>query len=355
MIMPTVVVTGCNGFIGNNLVDALLKLDPQSIDCPLDAQTFEMLGSASGRAYFEVVGADIAETASKPNASRFLRSSRFEFVAHTALCDHLRTMPHKPVAVIHNGACSSTVETDPELFRTLNLEYSQRLWEVCADLCIPLIYASSASVYGDGGEGFSDEKSANEKFKPLNLYGKSKHDFDSWVLTQKNTPPTWFGLRYFNVYGPFEAQKGGQASMVYHGYTQATRTGKIRLFKSSTPRFTDGNQQRDFVFVADVVSLTIKLMRRAFLKTPTEGNGCFLNVGVGTPRSWNDLATCVFHSLGMPVNIEYIPIPEALAAHYQNDTCANLGGLKRLGIEPSFTTLEEGVRAYVLKYLLRGL
>lgn len=192
------------------------------------------------------------------------------------------------------------------------------------------------------------------------MYGKSKLDFDLWVLKQKKTPPTWFGLRYFNVFGQFESHKAGQASMVYHGYNQATCTGKIKLFKSNTPDYKDGDQMRDFVYIDDVVDVTMHLVRLCMERKknpaahPLPENGMFLNVGTGVAQTWNQLAHCIFNALSLPPSIEYISIPENIANQYQNYTCADLASLRSLGVDHTFKTLEESVTKYIQKHLVRG-
>jgi ADP-L-glycero-D-manno-heptose 6-epimerase len=189
-------------------------------------------------------------------------------------------------------------------------------------------------------------------------------DFDAWALAQSSAPSFWFGLRYFNVYGPFEGHKGGQASMVYHGYQQATRTGAIRLFKSNTPKYADGDQVRDFVYVKDIVRVTTHLLRLSLSGKvpdsaqdllPAKSRGCFVNVGTGEARSWNDLAVAVFDAIAVPKKIEYILMPDNIAGQYQNYTCAQLTTLRALGYEAPLTSLEQGVREYVQRYLMRGL
>lgn len=363
----SVVVTGANGFIGTHIVEKILKLMPGELTGEREKTTvrfsnFETTSKIRDElAVTQVWGVDLLESLTRSTHARFASASRYGFVAHDKLSEHLARLKTPPTLVVHNGACSSTTEMDPEVFATLNLEYSKMLWNYCAQNNVPFLYASSAAVYGDGSQGFSDAKEASAKMQPLNLYGKSKHDFDLWVLEQTQTPPTWFGLRYFNVYGPFEAHKKGQASMVYHGYNQATRTEKINLFKSNTAQYSDGNQERDFVYVHNIVHLTLELAQLAAARArgksaPTlAGNGAFLNVGTGSPRTWNELAQGVFQALSLPPQVEYIPMPDNLVRQYQNHTCADLSTWNRLGLQTELTPLEIGVREYVQRYLLRGL
>lgn len=341
--MPIIVATGTNGFIGTNIVQSLLshkinKSNTLQIHC-----------------------ADIPSSQSRALHQRFANNPRVSFVVHSELAEHIRAMPQPPLAVIHNGACSSTEETDPEIFRDLNLEYSQEMWRVCSELGIPLIYASSASVYGDGSQGFSAAKKDQPKYQPMNLYAKSKCDFDRWTLEQSKCPPTWFGLRYFNVYGYHEAHKGRQASMVLHGFKQIREHGSVRLYKSTDPRYPDGGQVRDFVWVRDVVDLTMKLLEIALKREaggtnahPIEGQGCFINVAPSQPRTWNDLMKAIFAAMGIAPRIEYVTMPQSLARQYQNYTCADLTTLHELGVNHTFASLEEGVADYVKELIRTG-
>ncbi len=308
----------------------------------------------------DIISTDLPTSLAGENARRFAGSARVKYVDYQELFTYLESLTIPPALVVHNGACSSTTERDPQVFENLNWGYSQKVWDYCTRHQVPLIYASSAATYGDGLLGFSDKKEDCEKYTPLNLYGKSKLDFDIWALRQKQTPPTWFGLRYFNVYGQLEGHKGGQASMVYHGYNQAIRTQKIRLFKSNTEQYQDGDQVRDFIYVDDIVEVTVKLMRiclerkQGKSKMTIPDNGLFLNVGTGVTETWNNLARHVFASLSLPCQIEYIPMPDNIAGQYQNYTCADLASLHSLGIDHTFYSLADGVKKYVQKHLMRG-
>jgi ADP-L-glycero-D-manno-heptose 6-epimerase len=372
---PYVVVTGAHGFIGNHILEKMLALDLSELTSsasgdgsqtgrPRTAQLRFSQQSSLPPESLDVWAVDLPESMTRPTAHRFSQSGRVRILYLNDLTEQLRTATHPPLAVIHNGACSSTVERNPAVFAELNVGSSQALWKYCAEHSIPFIYASSAAVYGDGLKGFSDSRELTGTYKPLNLYGQSKLDFDAWVLEQTRSPPFWFGLRYFNVYGPFEGHKGGQASMVFHGYQQATRTGSIRLFKSNTPKYGDGDQVRDFVYVKDIVRVTLHLLKlslggkipdSAKALLPDASRGCFVNLGTGTARSWNDLAAAVFDAIAVPEKIEYILMPDNIAGQYQNYTCADLTTLRALGYEAPLTSLEQGVREYVQRYLMRGL
>ena len=360
--MPLFVVTGAHGFIGTNIVEKLLSITPDELgfdkSTNLKFSNFEENGHQEKGC--SIIACDLPNSINRQTARRFLGSARYQYIDYQELIKHLETLSVKPDAVIHNGACSSTTETDPEIFNKLNLTYSQALWEYCTRNKIPYIYASSAATYGDGLFGFSDKKQDCEKYIPLNLYGKSKLDFDIWALKQTTTPPTWFGLRYFNVFGQFESHKGSQASMVYHGYHQATRSGKICLFESNTSKYKSGEQLRDFVYIDDLVEVTMELIRISIARKNGKSNlvlpenGLFLNIGRGIAESWNTLAKEVFSALSMPESIEYIPMPANIIKQYQNYTCADLSTLRAIGISHEFSSFKAGVTKYVQKHLMRG-
>jgi ADP-L-glycero-D-manno-heptose 6-epimerase len=346
--MTTLVATGTNGFIGTNVLESLLQ-SPQ----------LNVLGTTENNAAtINAVGADLPESTSRSLHNRFQATGRVAFVEHTNLEQYVRSLPERPLAIVHNGACSSTEETNPAVFETLNLGYSKALWNLCCDLGIPFIYASSAGVYGDGSQGFSDKKEHCSQYRALSLYAKSKLDFDLWVLEQKRTPPSWFGLRYFNVYGPNEDHKGRQASMVLHLFHQIQREKKVKLYKSTSPEYADGGQMRDFVYVKDIAALTSKLIALSAQRKanpdccPIPGNGLFLNIGTGAPQTWNTLVHEVFAALKLPSHIDYIDMPEKLAKQYQNYTCADMSSWKTLGIFPTPTSLHDGVFDYVQNSLI---
>ena len=338
--MKTIVVTGCNGFIGSNVIEKLFKTKFYDEE-------------------FKIIGSDLPISCQREISKKFSDKLLYSYVNYEDLEHKLNALKYLPDAIIHNGACSSTTETDPEIFKKLNVDYSKMLWNFCVKNSVPFIYASSAAVYGDGSLGFSDKKEDCYKYTSLNLYGKSKLDFDQWVLEQTKTPSIWFGLRYFNVYGQYESHKKGQASMVYHGFFQAKDSGKIRLFQSNTKKYTDGNQLRDFIYIDDIVEITMKLLKYSFeykgSQTKLENDGLFLNLGTGVARTWNSLAESVFSALKLKSNLEYIPIPNNIVHQYQNFTCADLSSLMNLSLNHSFFTLESGVKKYVTEYLVKGL
>ncbi|MBR1769122.1 MAG: ADP-glyceromanno-heptose 6-epimerase [Bacteroidales bacterium] len=246
--------------------------------------------------------------------------------------------------VIHLGAKSDTTEKDWNVFLKLNLNYSKSLWNICSDNGIPFIYASSAATYGNGEMGYSDNLDNIDSLRPLNLYGKSKQDFDIWQLSQTKRPPFWAGLKFFNVYGPNEYHKGRMASVVMHAFNQIKEKGSVALFKSHREGIKDGEQLRDFVYVKDVVDAILFLM-----KQQPESN--IYNIGTGKARSFYDLVKNIFISLDKEINIDFVPMPVDIRDKYQYYTCATMEKLKKAGYDKEFSSIEEGVRDYVLNYL----
>jgi ADP-L-glycero-D-manno-heptose 6-epimerase len=247
--------------------------------------------------------------------------------------------------VLHIGARTDTTLMDTFVFDELNVSYSKRIWTVCAQREIPLIYASSAATYGDGSLGFGDDHATIKDLQPLNPYGQSKHDFDLWALEQKDTPPCWIGCKFFNVYGPNEYHKGRMASVIFHTFHQIKATGKMKLFKSHRPDFADGHQSRDFIYVKDILNIIIH-----FMSSKKAKSGIY-NFGTGQARTFLDLARNTFAAMDVPENITFIDTPEDIRDSYQYFTQAEMTKLLDAGYNKSFTTLEDGVEEYVKDYL----
>jgi len=241
-------------------------------------------------------------------------------------------------AVIHMGACSSTTLDDSYYYMKNNYEYTKRLAEYCAENEVHFIYASSAATYGDGSMGFSDDDEVTPSLQPLNMYGYSKHLFDLWVL-RNELQTTFAGLKFFNVYGPNEYHKADMRSLICKRFDDVVRDGKIGLFRSYRDDYGDGEQKRDFIYVKDAVNITY-----FFLEHPDKG-GIF-NVGTGNAHSWNDVANALFNSLDMPVNIEYVDMPDVLQDKYQYFTEADISKLRNEGYSADFFTLEDAVKDY---------
>jgi len=255
-----------------------------------------------------------------------------------------RNTPLDISAIIHMGANSSTTEKDADHLFSNNYLYTKELANYCLEKDIRFIYASSAATYGDGALGFDDDENKLETLRPLNMYGYSKQLLDLWA--KKNTVFNKIaGLKYFNVYGPNEYHKGDMRSVVHKAFEQIRDSGKVRLFKSLNPKYKDGEQLRDFIYIKDAVDMTL-----FFLDNPNI-NGLY-NLGTGKARTWNDLITAIFKSLNKPVNIEYIDLPEHLREKYQYFTEANMSKIKKAGFNSSVTSLEDGVTDYVKSYLL---
>ncbi|WP_165244092.1 ADP-glyceromanno-heptose 6-epimerase [Paludisphaera soli] len=310
-----IAITGAAGFIGSNLAHRL---------------------SAAGR---ELILVDHPLTAA--TAVNWAGLGRFRFVPmERFLLDLERDEGRSIEAIFHLGACSSTTETDWQFLLENNVGYTRSLWTWCTTEKRPFLYASSAATYGDGSKGFDDRTPASE-LEPLNLYGKSKNDFDAWVQAEiaagGATPPAWAGLKFFNVYGPREIHKGKMASVVWHARRQILETGEVRLFKSNDPAFPDGGQRRDFVFVEDCIDHMLWLWEHP------EASGIY-NSGTGTSRTFRDLATAVFTALGREPTIRFIDMPPELRGQYQNFTQADMSKLREAGYAKAPTALEDGVR-----------
>ena len=249
--------------------------------------------------------------------------------------------------IYHLGAITDTTIMNRNLFDEYNVNASIFIWNLCYEFSIPLIYASSAATYGDGSEGFDDEKNIIN-LKPLNPYGWSKQQFDAWIEYQEHQPKYWYGLKFFNVYGYGEANKGKMASTIYHFYNQAVLSNTVELFKSHRPDYQDGEQLRDFVYVDDIVDVCI------FMAEEKPFSGIY-NVGTGKARSFNDVARAVFKTLGTFRKIDYIDTPVLIRDKYQYFTEAKINKLRIAGYTKPFHELEEGILKYVnkLKYETR--
>jgi ADP-L-glycero-D-manno-heptose 6-epimerase len=250
--------------------------------------------------------------------------------------------------VIHIGARTDTTEKDINILNELNLNYTKAIWNICTKNNISLIYASSAATYGLGENGYDDDETKIPLLKPLNLYGESKNDFDIWALQQPQSPPHWQGLKFFNVYGPNEYHKGRMASVIFHSFDQINTNGKVKLFRSHNPNYTDGGQLRDFVYVKDVVNVIW------FLFSTKIKSGIY-NLGSGKARTFLDLANATFKALNIEPNIEFIETPIDIRDKYQYFTEANMNKLISAGYSKKFTSLEDGVNDYVSNYLLKGI
>lgn len=247
--------------------------------------------------------------------------------------------------VIHLGARTDTTEFSKAIFDHLNLNYSIMVWKLCVQYQVPLIYASSAATYGAGEYGYSDNHELVDKLSPLNPYGISKNEFDKWALKQKDIPPFWAGLKFFNVYGPNEYHKLRMASVIFHSFTQIKMHAGVKLFRSHREDYADGEQLRDFIYVKDVV----KVIYFLFQNQPESG---LYNLGTGKARTFKDLAHATFEAMGMKPVITFIDTPVDIRDKYQYFTEAQMNKLRAAGYTEAFTSLEDGVQDYVSDYLL---
>ena len=253
-------------------------------------------------------------------------------------------------AVFHLGAISETTATDGDLVIETNFRLSSRLLDWCTANPTPFIYASSASTYGNGEQGFRDDQSlaALRQLRPMNLYGWSKHLFDLVVAERaaggKPLPPQWAGLKFFNVFGPNEYHKGTMMSVLARKFDDVKAGRTVQLFKSHREGIADGDQRRDFIYVDDVVRVMIWL-----LATPAV-SGIF-NVGTGRARSFRDLMLATYAALGATPKIEYVDMPEQIRGSYQYFTESDVGRLCGAGYNGGFTGLEEAVGLYVKGFL----
>ena len=316
-------VTGGAGFIGSNLVAAL---------------------NDAGRADVAICDGLGHDGKWRNLAKRQLA----DFVPPSELLSWLQG--RRLDALIHLGAISDTTATDGDLVIETNFRLSMRLLDWCTANATPFIYASSASTYGDGAQGFADDLSmpALKALRPMNLYGWSKHLFDMAVVERasrgERLPPQWAGLKFFNVFGPNEYHKGTMASVLARRFDDIKAGRAVQLFKSHRDGIADGDQRRDFIYVDDVVRVVLWL-----LSTPSV-NGIY-NVGTGAARSFKDLVLSAYAALGAKPNIQYIDMPEAIRGSYQYFTQSEVDRLQRAGYNGGFTALEDAVGAYVKGFL----
>jgi ADP-L-glycero-D-manno-heptose 6-epimerase len=313
-----IIVTGSAGFIGSCLVSKLNNKGIKDIVLVDDFSNEIKNRNIRNKSYLEKVD----------------RKVFFEWLKHN----------HSNVEFIfHIGARTDTTEFNMAIFDELNLNYTKTMWNACSEYGIPLIYASSAATYGDGKLGYLDDHDLIARLQPLNPYGISKNEFDKWALKQDTKPPFWFGLKFFNVYGPNEYHKGRMASVVFHAFNQAD--GVVSLFRSHNPAYPDGGQLRDFIYVKDVIDVIW------FLMNHKQDSGIY-NLGTGKARTFVDLANAVFAALNRPPLIEFIVTPIDIRDKYQYFTQANMAKLCSIGYEKPFYSLEAGIEEYIQGYLV---
>lgn len=315
-----IVVTGAAGFIGSCMVQKL-----------------------NDEGYLNLI---VADEFSHDDKNRNLLGKRYIAKIWREDLPYWLERMHGSIDVIfHLGARTDTTEKDTAIFDELNLNYSKKIWEICTNYEIPLIYASSAATYGLGEHGYEDSHEIVNKLKPLNPYGVSKNDFDIWALQQTEMPPNWYGLKFFNVYGPNEYHKGRMASVIFHTVRQIKATGEMKLFRSHRDDYKDGEQQRDFIYVKDVVDICYWLWQQR------PANGLY-NVGTGKARTFYDLATNTFKAMGLEPKLKFIDTPEDIRDTYQYFTEATMDKLRAAGYAAPFYSLEDGIADYVKNYLV---
>jgi ADP-L-glycero-D-manno-heptose 6-epimerase len=318
------IVTGGAGFIGSNLVHELNTHGVTDILIVDNFANVKKLENLHGARYVDYM-----------DKREFRRA-----VADDALGTR------KIEAILHQGACSNTLEDDGVYMMDNNFQYTKEVLAFAIRQGAPLVFASTAAVYGLSGPGHFTPTIENER--PLNIYGYSKLVFDQYFRNQlalDQVPITAVGLRYFNVYGPREQHKGRMASVIHHFTKQMKDTGKVRLF-AGTGGYGDGEQRRDFVYVRDLARLNM-FFAQIGPYTPRTGEPAkkysgVVNAGSGVSRSFNDVARALMAVHGK-VPIEYIPFPADLEGRYQHFTEADLTGLRNLGCPLDFTALEEGI------------
>ncbi|HRG53191.1 MAG TPA: ADP-glyceromanno-heptose 6-epimerase [Bacteroidia bacterium] len=314
-----IIVTGAAGFIGSCLVSKLNQEGFNDIVIVDDFSDATKMKNLDGKKYTHKIHRDDFITWLKEN------QRLVEFVFHI-------------------GARTDTTEMDKSIFDKLNLSYTKEVWNICVEYGLPFVYASSAATYGLGELGYEDNEKIISQLKPLNPYGDSKNDFDKWALQQDRKPYFWVGLKFFNVYGPNEYHKGRMASVIFHAYNQLKEKGVVKLFRSHNPKYKDGEQLRDFIYVKDVVEVCY------FLLHHRKDSGIY-NLGSGKARTFLDLVNNTFRAADKPTQIDFIDTPVDIRDKYQYYTQATMDKLKSIGYDKPFQSLEEGVSDYVKNYL----
>lgn len=254
-------------------------------------------------------------------------------------------LPESIHTVFHLGACSATTETDASYLIRNNYEYTKMLagWSLAHGA--RFVYASSAATYGGLEENLTEERPLHT-LSPLNMYGYSKHRFDTYAEARGSLPQI-VGLKYFNVFGPNEDHKGDMRSVVHKAFHQIGQNGTVQLFKSYRPEFADGCQRRDFLYAKDAVKMTIHLAQ-------TENAGGLYNIGFGKAHTWLDLTRALFAAMDREPRIEFIEMPETLKPKYQYSTCAVMDRFYATGYADALTPLSGAVADYVRNYLIPG-
>jgi ADP-L-glycero-D-manno-heptose 6-epimerase len=315
------IITGAAGFIGRNVVAELNERGNTDLLLVDKLGTDEKWQNLLGLRFEDLISPD-------------------EFLSRINL-NNLGNIS----SIIHLGACSATTELDADYLLLNNYHYTRTLCEWCLAHEVRFVYASSAATYGDGSRGYSDDDRVTGTLRPLNMYGYSKHMFDLWAL-KHGLFDRIVGLKYFNVFGPYEDHKGEMRSVLQKSFHQIGQSGEVSLFKSYKEGYADGEQRRDFIYVKDAVAVTLHFAENR------SRSGLF-NCGTGISRTWKDLATAVFAAMGRKPNIKMIEMPPHLQGKYQYFTEAEMGKLRAAGYVKPFYSLEDGVKDYVQNYLAK--
>lgn len=316
------IVTGGLGFIGSNLVYGLNKINQNNII--------------------------ICDTANSKLKKNYLKKAKYKkIISPPSFFYFLEKNKKKIKYIFHLGAITATTSLDFKKLLKNNLEFSIKILKFCTNNKIGFIYASSASTYGDGSNGFNDYENYVylNKLKPLNLYGRSKHFFDLYISEKvkkkkKKLPVQWVGLKFFNVYGKNEKHKKKQMSIISYLTPLINKNQKINLFKSHNKNFKDGEQKRDFIHVSDCISVILWFYKNKKI------SGLF-NVGTGKARTFIDTIKILFKQLNKKEKINFIDTPKNIRKHYQYFTKANLNKLKKYGYKKKFKDIEDGIKLFV--------
>ena len=313
-----ILVTGGAGFIGSNLINALTNKGQEIFLCDYSKALFKK--------YFV-------------NYNRIIR-----IIEPNKIFDFMDK--NKINVVFHLGAISSTTFRDNSKYWIDNVLFSTKLWSLCSKRNIRLIYASSASTYGNGTYGFEDKEDVDylKKLRSLNVYGWTKSQIDLRNVYAKNihniAPPQWVGLKFFNVYGNNEYHKKNMISIVLKTYMQIKRGQETNLFKSYKKNYKHGEQKRDFVYIKDCIDVLLWFLENKNL------SGIF-NIGTGESNTFNELVSNVYQRLNKNINLKYIDMPDAIKKQYQYETKANLSKLRNIGYRKKFYSLKDGISDYI--------
>ncbi len=325
-----IIVTGGAGFIGSAIVWKLNQLGEDDILVVDNLGTDEKWKNLVPLKFHDYMEKD-----------KFL-----DLVINQRMTAKLRSDKERIKAVIHMGACSSTMEHNATFLIQNNFEYTKQLAVAAVNEGARFIYASSAATYGDGSNGFVDDETMIDRLRPLNMYGYSKQLFDQWAF-KGGLLDKIVGIKYFNVFGPNEYHKGEMCSLVMKAFEQIKSSDKMRLFKSCKKEYKDGEQVRDFVYVKDAIEMTLFFLENKKI-------GGLFNIGSGIANTWNKLAAAIFSALDKKLKVEYVDMPETIREKYQYFTCADISKIKKAGYAKPMTSLEDAVSDYVRNYLMNG-